>query len=235
MNAVIIDDEPIARKGIRILADQIPDLSIVGEYANSLLAQEHITDEVDLLFLDIEMPGLRGVDFLRAMPPKCHVILTTAYQEYALEAFELDVVDYLLKPIRLDRFAKAVQKVRDLMSLTHHEVDTSADQDHIYIKADRKYIRLALRDIRYIQGMKDYVILHTADDRYMTAMNIRTILRQLPEEIFCRVSKSYIINVESISTIETDAVIIHDVEIPLGPSYKADFISRHVNDKLIRR
>ena len=127
MKAIIIDDEPIARKGIQLLVDKIPDLHVIGSFPNPLIAQETITTskELDILFLDVEMPGITGIEFLKVMPPQCYVILTTAYQQYALEAFELDVVDYLLKPISLDRFVKAVNKVRELQSLQSYEAAVS--------------------------------------------------------------------------------------------------------------
>ena len=237
MKAIIIDDEPIARKGIRILADQIPYLEIEGEFGNPLKAQEYIVTnpELDLIFLDVEMPGLTGINFLKAMPPKCHVILTTAYPQYALEAFELDVIDYLLKPIRLDRFAKAVGKVKEIQELQRHELEIKERDPFIYIKSERKFIKLSLNDIRYIKGLKDYVIIHTEQQKYMTAMNVGTIGRQLPPENFARVSKSYIINVDFIDSIDLDIIHLAGNEIPLGNTYKEHFITTYVKGKLLKR
>ena len=162
MKAIIIDDEPIARRGIRILAEKIPYLDILAGFGNPLKAQEFIVThaDLDLIFLDVEMPGVTGIEYLKAMPPRCFVILTTAYQQYALEAFELDVIDYLLKPIRLNRFAKAVGKVKELMELQKHDLEIEENQSFIYIKSDRKFIKLSLSEIRYIKGLKDYVIIH---------------------------------------------------------------------------
>jgi len=210
MKAIIIDDEPIARKGIQLLADKIPDLDIIGSYPNPLMAQEMIstTRDLDVLFLDVEMPGITGIDFLKSMPPKCYVILTTAYQQYAVEAFELDVVDYLLKPISFDRFAKAITKVRELQALQSYDAEIRDEDDHVYIKSDRKYVKLALSDILFVKGMKDYVIIHTSTDKYMTAMNVGTFARHLDADKFARVSKSYIINVSFIDHVETDIIII---------------------------
>ena len=237
MRAVIIDDEPIARDGIRILADQIPYLEIVAEYGNPLMAQEYLgsKSEVDIVFLDVEMPGITGIEFLKSMPPKAHVILTTAYPQYALEAFELDVVDYLLKPIRLERFAKAIQKVKDLSNLQQHDLEINESEDFFFIKSERKFIKLFFDDVTYIKGLKDYVIIFTKSEKYMTAMNVGTIAKQLPVHIFSRVSKSYIINVNYISQIDVDIIDINGHEIPLGKSYKDHFIKTYVKGKLLKR
>jgi len=237
MKAIIIDDEPIARTGIQMLADQVPYLNIVGTFSNPLMAQEFIVTNTDLglIFLDVEMPGMTGINYLRAMPPKCQVILTTAYQQYALDAFELDVIDYLLKPIRLERFAKAVGKVKEILELQHHELEIKDKEPFIYIKSDRKYIKLALDEILYIKGLKDYVIIHTATDKYMTAMNVGTIGRQLTDEIFARVSKSYIVNVNYIKAIDLDMIDLSGREIPLGNTYKDKFLKKYINNNLVKR
>lgn len=237
MKAIIIDDEPIARKGISVLAKQFPSLEIIGEFANPIMAQETIavTKDLDLIFLDIEMPGITGIDFLKAMPPKCYVILTTAYQQYALEAFELDVVDYLLKPITLERFAKAISKVQELQSLQQHEAEINDQDDFVYIKSDRKYVKLALTDILFVKGMKDYVIIHTTTDKYMTAMNVGTFYSHLDHELFARVSKSFIINTSYIESIDVDLIYISGHEIPLGRTYKDAFLEKFVKGKLLKR
>lgn len=237
MKALIIDDEPIARQGIRILADQIPYLEIVGEFGNPLAAQEFIVTNknLDLIFLDVEMPGMTGIGYLKSMPPKCQVILTTAYQQYALDAFELDVVDYLLKPIRIERFAKAVKKVKEIIELKNHSLEISDQEPFIYIKSERKFIKLALDDILFIKGLKDYVIIHTADAKYMTAMNVGTIARQLTDELFTRVSKSFVININYIKSIDQDIIDLAGHEIPLGKTYKEAFLNKYIKDNLLKR
>ena len=237
MKAIIIDDEPIAREGVKILSNQIPNLEIIGEFGNPLVAQSFVskTKDIDIIFLDVEMPGLTGIEYLKSMPPATQVILTTAYPQYALEAFELDVVDYLLKPIRLDRFAKAIQKVRDLKDLQNHDLEVNAKEDFIYIKSERKFIKLFLNDVLFIKGLKDYVIIHSATDKYLTAMNVGTIAKQLPSDRFVRVSKSYIINVNYISHIDVDLIDLNGHEIPLGKSYKEDFLTKYVKSNLLKR
>lgn len=237
MKAIIIDDEPIARKGIVVLAKQFPSIEILGEFSNPIMAQQTIavTPDLDLIFLDVEMPGITGIEFLKAMPPKCYVILTTAYQQYALEAFELDVVDYLLKPIKLERFAKAISKVQELKALQKHEAEISDKDDFVYIKSDRKFVKLALSEILFVKGMKDYVIIHTSSDKYMTAMNVGTFYSHLDTDKFARVSKSYIINVSYIDNIDLDIISLREHEIPLGRTYKEDFLSKHVKGRLLKR
>ncbi|RMG77675.1 MAG: DNA-binding response regulator, partial [Bacteroidetes bacterium] len=192
MKCIIVDDEPLAREGIELNIKEMGGLTLVGQFGNALSANDFLSqNEVDLMFLDIEMPGITGLDFIRSLKNQPLTILTTAYPQYALEGFELDVVDYLIKPIRLQRFMKAVNKATEFYNLLRQSGHTieSVSNDFIYIKSDRKYIRLFFKDIQYIKGMKDYVMLYTTNDRIMTAMNIKTIHKQLPASVFARVSK----------------------------------------------
>ena len=235
MNYIIIDDEPIARQGIKLLADQLSYLNYIAEYPNPIVAHEHITEDIDLLFLDIEMPGLNGLEYLRRLHPQIAVILTTAYPQHALEAFELDVVDYLVKPVKFARFIKAVEKAQNLQELQKDITEVKLHADEIYVKADRKYHKVNYADILYIKGMKDYVMIHTTSHKYMTALNLSTIMKQLPQKLFARISKSYIINTQHIVSVGLDYVDIAGSEITLGNSYKEDFINTHVKKTLLKR
>lgn len=238
MKCIIIDDEPLARKGIHLLVEKTGSLDVLAEFSSAIEANTFMSEgyEVDLIFLDIEMPGLSGIEFLRAIPRHAQVILTTAYPQYALEAFELDVTDYLLKPIKFDRFLRAINKAKEIIQSKKMEYSVEkAEEDYVYIKSDRKYVRLFYKDIQYIKGLKDYVMIYTDDEKYMTAMNVGTMMKNLPEDNFARVSKSYIINVDKITQIDTDFVYLRDMDIPLGNSYKEDFIEKHVKNKLISR
>lgn len=238
MNCIIVDDEPLAREGIELNIEDIGFPKIVGQFSNALDANAFLqNNEVDLMFLDIQMPGITGLDFIRSLKNAPLVILTTAYPQYALEGFELDVVDYLMKPIRPNRFMQACNKAKDIYNLKKENARNkeSSSDDFIYIKADRKYIRLFYKEIFYIEGMKDYVMLHTKGSKIMTAMNIKTILGQLPAGIFARVSKSHIINVNFIEAIEIDFILIQNKEIPLGRTYKDKFLTKYVKGKLIGR
>ena len=233
---IIVDDEPLARDGMQINCDQVPFLEHRGDFANALLASDFLLkNEVDLIFLDIEMPGLNGLDFIRSMSKQPHIILCTAYPQYALESYELDVIDYLVKPIKFDRFFKAINKVKDYLDLDKSEkaiVDDYEDS-FMYIKSDRQYVKVFYEDVLYIKGMKDYVVIHTKDTKYMTSMNVKTILAQLPPKLFARTSKSYIIQIKNIKSIGTDTIYTENLELPLGPSYKEDFIERFVKTNLV--
>lgn len=234
---IVIDDEPLAREGITLNANKIDYLNEIGSFPNAITASEFLSSyEVDLIFLDIEMPGLNGLDFLRSLNHKPFVILTTAYPQFALEAFELEVMDYLIKPIKFDRFFKAVKKVNDYHALKAKGIDAlDLDNQYLYIKSDRQYMKIFLKDVIYIKGMKDYIVIHTAEGKYMTAMNVKTILSKLPKKLFARVSKSYIVQTEHIKSIGTDTIYTNDYELPLGPSYKEAFIQKYVKTNLISR
>lgn len=238
MKCIIVDDEPLAREGMELNISDVPFLELVGQFGNALTANDFLmTHPVDLMFLDIEMPGITGLEFLRDIKVDPLVILTTAYPQYALEGFELDVVDYLVKPIRLQRFVKAVNKAKEIYDLKNQATNVveKIEEDFIYIKSDRKFIRLFFKDILYIKGMKDYVMIHTKDQRLMTAMNIKTIFNQLPQQIFARVSKSYLININFIDAVDIDSIHLSGEEIPLGRTYKEEFIKKYVKTNLIGR
>lgn len=238
INYLIIDDEPLARDGMMLNCDQVPYLVHKGSFPNAVLASEYMSqNKVDLIFLDIEMPGLNGLDFIRSMTHKPHIILCTAYPQYALESYELDVIDYLVKPIKFDRFFKAVSKVKDYLEL-NEAVKSDIDdyqETYMYIKSDRQYVKVFYDEVTYIKGMKDYVVIHTKDKKYMTSMNVKTINAQLPDNRFARISKSYIIQVKAIKSIDVDTVYTDNLELPLGPSYKEAFIDKFVKTNLISR
>ncbi|MBT8229157.1 MAG: LytTR family DNA-binding domain-containing protein [Bacteroidia bacterium] len=237
MKYIIVDDEPLAREGVRINAQQIPFLEEAGSFENAFKASEFISEnQVDIIFLDIEMPGLNGLDFIRSLSSKPFVILTTAYPQFALEAFELDVIDYLVKPIKFERFYKAVFKVKEYHSLKEKAYPgLESDNDHLFIKADRQYVKLKYDDIDFIKGMKDYVVIHTENQKYMTAMNVKTIYSKLPPKLFARISRSYIVQVKKIVSIGNDEISLGNIALPLGPSYKEAFINDYVKSNLITR
>ncbi len=235
---IIVDDEPFAREGMQLNCDQVPFLEKQGEFGNAMLASEYLSkNEVDLIFLDIEMPGLSGLEFIKSMKRPPHIILCTAYPQYALESYELDVIDYLVKPIKFDRFYKAVLKVQDYMELNQQPASDIDDykESFMYIKSDRQYVKVFYEEVLYIKGMKDYVVIHTKDKKYMTSMNVKTIHAQLPSHMFARTSKSYIIQIKNITSIGTDTIYMDNLELPLGPSYKEDFIERFVRTNLVSR
>jgi DNA-binding LytR/AlgR family response regulator len=242
MKCIIVDDEPLAREGILLNVREIHFLEVVGEFSNALEANNFLSaNEVDLMFLDIEMPGINGLDFIRSLKKRPQVILTTAYPQYALESFELDVVDYLVKPVRLDRFIKAVNKAKEIHDLYQNMAQNTQVEitpEYIYIKSERKYIKVFFKDISVIKGMKDYVIIFTGKEKIITAMNMKTINEQLPGHIFARVSKSHIVNINYIVSVDLDSIQLSGPtgeEIPLGDTYREEFINRYVKTNLIGR
>ncbi len=237
MKYIIIDDEPLAREGIRLNADKIDYLQFQKAFPNPIAVGSYIRDnEVDIVFLDIEMPGLSGLEFLGSSPFDAQVILTTAYPQYALEAYEYNVTDYLVKPIRFERFFKAVEKAKSNFDLLQREaISVEQEAEFVYIRSERTIIKIMLSQLKYIKGMKDYVMLFTDDNKYMTAMNIKTIFAQLPHEQFARVSKSYIVNVNRIQSIANHDISIDELEIAIGESYRKEFYAKHINTKIIDR
>jgi len=240
MNCIVVDDEPLAREGMELNIQDVPSLNLLGMFGTAMAANDFIRkNEVDLIFLDIQMPGITGLEYLRNLKDAPMVILTTAYPQYALESFELNVLDYLVKPIRLERFIKAVNKAQDQYDLLkNNQVENkieSIEDEFVYLKSERKFIKVFFKDIKYIKGVKDYVMLVTKDKKILTAMNIKTIYQQLPESIFARVNKSYVINTQYIDSVELDCIQLAGEEIPLGRTYKDDFLKKHIKSNLLGR
>jgi two-component system, LytTR family, response regulator len=240
MTCLIIDDEPLARQGLSLYTDKISSLQLMGSFSGAALANEFLQKTmVDLLFLDINMPGLNGLDFAKSLLNAPLLVFTTAYPQYALESYELEAVDYLVKPIRFERFLKAVNKAENLWQLLQQQEKKSEvesiSNDFMFIKADRKYVKIKFENIFFIEGMKDYVVIHTNTDKFITAMNIKTIGNQLPENVFFRTSKSYIININHLSSFDTDFVFINNQEIPIGANFKEEFFKKYVDGKLVKR
>ena len=239
MKCIIIDDEPLAREGIELLIPEASFLEHIQSFGSGVQALDYLgANEVDLIFLDIEMPGLNGLDFIKTLNFQPFIILTTAYPQYALEAFELQVSDYLVKPIRLERFLKAVYKVKEIHDLKQNEmyqVD-NLEEEHIFIRHERKYVKLFYKDILFINGLKDYVMIHTPEGKFVTAMNLKTIMSKLPESIFIRTSKSYALNINRVKSVDLDFINLdNEVQVPLGNSYKEEFKKRVISDRLVDR
>jgi len=218
MTCIIVDDEPLARQGMEMNIAQVSSLELLGSFSNALAASDFIRKEnVDLMFLDINMPELSGLDFLKSLRDAPLVIFTTAYPQYALESYELDALDYLVKPIRIERFLKAVNKAENHLKLLQNVSNNNSvekiEGDFVFIKADRKFFKIYFKDILYIEGLKDYVIIYTGDNKIITSMNVKTISAQLPSSIFARVSKSYIVNVMHITSFDNELVYIQNNEI----------------------
>src|SRR5471030_3261846 len=236
IRCLIVDDEPLALHILEDYMSKIPFLQLVKATTNPIEALTIVQEMgVDLVFLDVQMPELTGIQFLRIANGKAKVILTTAYPEYALEGYELDVVDYLLKPIAFDRFFKSVQKAQAIIQPSaklivipepvqqQQQPQNDFLSDFIFIKSEHKIQKVYLRDILFIEGLKDYISIFTAIERIITLQNMKKMEDALPEKHFIRVHKSYIVSINKIDSIERSRIFISDKIIPVGDTYREDF------------
>ena len=229
-NCIIVDDEPIAAKVIESYVEKLESFKISGIFNNAIQAFEYLQmHHVDLVFLDIQMPKVTGLEFLRSLknPPK--VILVTAYREFAYEGFELDVIDYLLKPVSFERFLKAIDKFNEINKAATIQKDSPAPQpsleeECIWVRADRKNVKLALSEITYIEGLKDYVKIYTEKDRVICKMPLKKIESMLPGDRFLRVHRSFVIPLSKITAFNNEGIEIGTVQIPIGKMYKTEVI-----------
>jgi DNA-binding LytR/AlgR family response regulator len=226
MKCIIVDDEPLAIEILESYVSKVDQLKLEGSFRNAISAftflQQH---PVDLIFLDIQMPKLSGIDFLKTLknPPK--VIFTTAFRDYAIEGFELEVADYLLKPIPFERFLKAVAKVlhQPVTNGTHNAISkTESQDDFVYFKVDKKMVKIKMADIMYIESIKDYVKVRTAEKEIITQQKISYLEESLPKEKFLRIHRSFIINRDHIDAYSATEVEIGKFHVPVGRNYKND-------------
>jgi DNA-binding LytR/AlgR family response regulator len=230
MNCIIIDDEPLGRKAIELLVKETPTLKLLGSFGDTDAAGKCLYEHrVDLVFLDIRMPGIDGIEFAKSIPKETLVIFTTAYPEYAVDSYALDAIDYLLKPVEPARFQKAVEKACDYLLLlsekSHKNQLETVAQNHIFVKADRRFYRILFENILFIEGLKDYIIIQTKERKIITKTTLKAIQEQLPSDIFMRVNKSYIVNLNQIESFDTNDIFIGKYEIAIGSMYKDAFIS----------
>ena len=228
---IIADDEPLAREVIGKYVARIPSLQLVGECSNAIQVIEVIQkQEVDLIFLDIQMPEIAGMDLIRILKNPPYIIITTAFQEYSLEGYELDVVDYLLKPIKFERFLKAVTKVfrlsgdSSLTAATSNEKLEPKEEPYLYFRTDRKTVKVMLNEIQYVEGMGNYVKIFTESGTVITKNSMTTVETMLPENLFLRVHRSFIVSKSKIKSFSGEVVAIGKIEIPIGKLYKNSVI-----------
>jgi DNA-binding LytR/AlgR family response regulator len=229
IKALIVDDEPLALNVIKQYAKKIPNLTIEGTCNDAICAHQALQEkEIDVLFLDINMPKLSGISFLRNLKDAPLVIFTTAYSEYALEGFELDAVDYLKKPFSFDRFCKAIFKAEELLQLklgTNARQIKTTGNDFLFIKSNKKTIKVNFADILYIEGLGDYIRVHLKDQKIVTNLSMKKILELLPGKRFYRIHKSFIISLPEIDLIEGNMVVVNKTKLPIGNSYRQDFLN----------
>ena len=228
IKVIIIDDEPLALDVLETYISKMPDMDLVAKCGNALEANEALKKhDVDLMFLDIQMPQLTGIDFLKTLSNPPLVIFTTAYANYALEGFELNAVDYLLKPISLERFMKAGNKAIEQITLQRRDngaTSNGEEADFIFVKADKKMVKIRYDEILYIEGLKDYVIIRTNEGRVITLQTMKSLESKLPGNLFKRIHRSYILNTTKIQSVEGNMVEIIEKgkpkHLPVGKNYR---------------
>lgn len=241
MKCIIVDDEPLAREVLESYVDKVDGLELVASCDNAVKAFDILKKEtVDLIFLDIQMPKLNGIDFLKVLNPLPKVIFTTAYREYAIESYELDVVDYLLKPISFQRFLMAVSKAMNgLESVANEPVQTTiaddlrSDHPYIFLKADRKMVKVYLKDILYIESLKDYVRIKMPQKDVISLQKISFLEQKLPEDCFVRIHRSFIVPIKKIEAFSQNVIEIGGTELPIGRNYKENVLQILNNDTSI--
>jgi DNA-binding LytR/AlgR family response regulator len=221
MNCLAIDDEPLALTVIENYVGKIPGLNLIDKITSPVQALEILKNNtIDLLFLDIQMSEISGIDFLKSLSQPPMVIFTTAYEEYALESYELDVVDYLLKPFSFERFLKAANKAFELYNYKAEKTPEENDRTFIFVRSDYQMVKINFDDILYIEGLKDYVKVFTGPRPIFSHQNLKSIEGKLPESKFIRVHKSYIISITKIESIQKNSIKLPGIEIPIGETYR---------------
>ena len=238
MNVIIVDDEPLAQEVIETYISKFPSLNLIAKCNNAIEAFEILNSEsIDLMFLDIQMPDLTGIEFLRTVKKiKPLVIFTTAYSEFALEGYRLNITDYLLKPFAFKRFLEAVEKATEQIQLLrianeHQEQiarTTTAEmrKDYILIKAAHKIFKIKYEDLVYLQSMREYVAFHTKNERILALHSLKKLEHQLPANLFIRIHKSYTISINKVTSLEGNLICLGDEKLPIGSSYKEEVMKK---------
>ena len=238
LRCIIVDDEPLAREGLERLVREAGFLELVAQCASAMEANRVLgTQAVDLMFLDIQMPRLRGLDFLRTLAVKPLVIITTAYPDYALEGFELQVLDYLLKPITPERFLQAVNRAREALAAREDReapADREAAQAYFFIKSGPGFEKIYFEELLFVEAAQNYCALHTTRGKFLTLSTIHALEERLPQKRFIRVQKSYIVSVDRITSVSPTEVALGAHKVPVSKSYREALLAL-VDQNLLRK
>jgi two-component system LytT family response regulator len=238
LNCAIIDDEPLAREGLSNYVREVDFLNLIKTCENPVELMNLLDEQpIDLIFLDIQMPKMNGIDFLKIVQSQTMVIVTTAFSSYALESFQLDVLDYLLKPFTFDRFFKSVNKAKDYYQLIKRPLDPGQSQtkekiDYFFIKCGSKYEKIYFDDILYIEGMQNYITIYTRKSKYITLLYLKNLEENLDNKSFIRVHKSYIVSIDKIEGVDGNEIFIESSRIPLSRNYRNQVMEQVVKNKL---
>ena len=239
INCVIVDDEPLAREGLIDFVEDVEFLNLAGTCENPVQLIRFLENNpVDLIFLDIQMPKMSGLDFLKITKNPPTVILTTAFPNFALEGFQLNVLDYLLKPVTFDRFFMAVNKARDYQrflrfSSTGGKENPAIAEDYFFIRCGNKYEKIFFDDVLYLESMQNYVNIFTVKGKYTTLINLKSLEQNFDNNSFMRVHKSYMVSIRKIDRIEGNEIFMQSFRIPLSRSYREQVLTRAVNNRLL--
>jgi two-component system, LytTR family, response regulator len=226
MNCIIVDDDEMSRAALKHLISQIPYLELIGVYQDTAEALSALNEKkVDLMLLDIEMPGISGLEFIKGLKNPPLTILVTSKKEYALEAFECNVIDYLVKPILIDRFFKAIEKARDIFD-NYKKNLVSSNQDYLFVKISGALIKIDIRDILWIEALGDYISVNTIAKKHTVHSTMKSIENKLSPEKFIRVHRSYIVSIDNINSIDDNTIVINKQLIPVGYVYKEKLIKQ---------
>lgn len=239
INCIIIDDEPLARKGMREYVEEIDFLRLAGEFDQALSATGVITSgEVELILLDIHLPRLSGLDFLRTLKNAPPVIFTSAYPQYALEGFELEALDYLVKPIPFERFLKAALRAKEYYEVrrkNEEERIAPASSDYFFVKADNRLVKISFAEILFIEALENYVVIHTTQKKYMSYLTFKSIEEYLPDARFIKTHKSYIVAADRVDSIEANDLRVGDHLVPMSRALKDEVVAKLIQGRFLKR
>ena len=237
INCIIIDDEPLARKGLKEYIADVDFLNLAGEFENAVKATGMVSKgNVQLIFLDIQMPKITGLDFFRSLQHAPPVIFTTAYPQYALDGFDLNALDYLVKPISFDRFFKAVLKAKEYYEIRQqNETAKEKKQDYFFIKADNKLVKIFFEEILFVEALQNYVMIHTTDKKYITYLTFKSVEEYLHSDQFIKTHKSYIVSASKIESIEGNDIRVGNHHVPISRNEKEEVMERLLKGKFLRR
>ncbi|MCI0750609.1 MAG: LytTR family DNA-binding domain-containing protein [Flammeovirgaceae bacterium] len=232
IQTIVVEDEPLAQEGLLNYAKQVEFLSVVKVCEDALEANQVLSKhKVDLMFLDIQMPKITGIDFLRSLKNPPMVIMTTAYPNFALQGYELDVIDYLVKPFPFDRFLKAVNKANDFYQIRNRGAETNVGkQNYFFVKCDYRYEKIRFDEVVYVEGMENYIVIYTHTKKFMTLLKMKTIEDTLPPNDFIRIHKSFIVSIAAITSVDGNEVIAGGKRLPVSRERKKEILARLISN-----
>jgi DNA-binding LytR/AlgR family response regulator len=237
LQCIIIDDEPLARKGLREYVQDVEFLKLAGEFDNPLKAADTLLNEkIDLVFLDIQMPKITGLEFIKTLSQPPMVIFTTAYPQHAVEGFDLNAVDYLLKPFSFERFFKAVLKAKSLFDGSKQTASIpGSGQDYFFIKSDTKLVKIQFENILYVEALQNYVAIHTKEKKYISYLTFKSVEDNLPRDQFLKIHKSFIVSIGKIDAIEGNEIKIGSHSLPISRTSKDEVMEKIVKNRYLKR